>query len=122
MKEEEISFKSLTNLQLDALKEIYIESRLTQMSEIELRKCAREVLELQVQGTVGNEEEKEVWKDMKSHFADDFLRKIKEVIKAKGSKEISLDNEQEDFKKRLELLEQRKQEESQKTEDMWDDE
>ena len=122
MQEEEISFKSLTNLQLDTLKEIYIESRLNQMSEIELRNCAREVLELQVQGTVGNEEEKEVWKDMKSHFADDFLRKIKEVIKAKGSNEISLDNEQEDFKKRLELLEQRKQEESQKTEDMWEDE
>ena len=50
------------------------------MSENELRKFVKEVLELQVRGTVGSEEEREVWKEMKDYFKDDFEKKIQEVV------------------------------------------
>ena len=85
MKDEAISFKDLTKAQLDALKDLYIDSRVGSMSEIELRKFVKEVLELQVRGTVGNQEEKEVWKEMKEHFEENFEEKIKAVIKSKNS-------------------------------------
>ncbi len=101
------------------LKETYIESRVKAMSEKELRKFAREVLDLQVRGTVGNEEEREVWKEMKDHFNDDFEKIIKEIIKIKKNEDITLDGEQEEFKQRLELLENRKVEENHKNKDMW---
>ena len=119
MKDEAISFKDLTKAQLDSLKDLYIDSRVDSMSEIELRKFAKEVLELQVRGTVGNEEEREVWKEMKEHFEVNFEEKIKAVIKAKGSEEVIRSSEEEEFKKRLEVLEQRKKEESEKNVDMW---
>ncbi len=119
MKDEEISFKDLTKAQLNALKDLYIESRVKTMSEVDLRKLVKEVLELQVRGTVGNEEEREVWKEMKEHFDESFKQKIKDVIKAKGSEEISIPTEKEEFQKRLEVLEQRKKEESKTNEDMW---
>ena len=121
VKQVEINFKDLNKVQLDTLKDVYIESRLNAMSEIELRKFAREVLDLQVRGTVGNEEEREVWKEMKDHFQDDFEHKIKEVVKVKGSEDITIEPEKEDFLKRLELLEQRQKEESKTNEDMWGD-
>ena len=123
MKKAEITFQDLSKVQLDALKEVYIESRLNTMSEVDLRKFAKEVLELQVQGTVVNEEEREIWKEMKEHFKDDFYQKIKEVKKIKGIKEEILEDdiEKEDFKKRLEILEKRSKEESKKSNDMWND-
>ncbi|ABX08305.1 DUF7326 family protein [Prochlorococcus marinus] len=119
MKDEAISFKDLSKAQLDALKDLYIDSRVDSMPEIELRKFVKEVLDLQVRGTVGNEEEREVWKEMKDHFEENFEEKIKAVIKDKGSEEVVLPPEEEEFKKRLEVLEQRKKEDSEKNVDMW---
>ncbi len=119
MKNEEISFKDLSKAQLDALKDCYIDSRVESMTEIDLRKFVREVLELQVRGTVGNEEERETWKEMKEHFDDKFEEKIKEVIKMNESLEVIINPEEEEFKKRLELLEARKNETSKSNEDMW---
>ena len=119
VKEEEISFNDLTKTQLDALKGLYIDSRLESMSDIELRKFVREVLDLQVRGTVGNEEEREVWKEIKEYFYETFEQKIKEIIKAKGSQELSSPPEEEELQRRLDVLEQRKKEESPIKEDMW---
>ena len=119
MKDEAISFKDLTKAQLDALKDLYIDSRVDSMSEVDLRKFVKEVLDLQVGSTVGNEEEREVWKEMKDHFEENFEEKIKAVIKAKGSEEVVIPPEEEEFKKRLEVLEQRKKEESETNVDMW---
>ena len=119
VKEKEISFNDLTKTQLDALKGLYIDSRLESMSDIELRKFVREVLDLQVRGTVGNEEEREVWKEIKEYFYETFEQKIKEIIKAKGSQELSSPPEEEELQRRLDVLEQRKKEESPIKEDMW---
>ena len=119
MKDKAITFKDLTKAQLDALKDLYIDSRVDSMSEVDLRKFVKEVLDLQVRGTVGNEEEREVWKEMKDHFEENFEEKIKAVIKAKGSEEVVIPPEEEVFKKRLEVLEQRKKEERETNVDMW---
>ncbi len=114
-----ITHKDLTKQQLEALKEIYIERRINDMSEDALRKFAKDVLQLQVRGTVGNEEEKEVWKEMEEHFKEDFGNQIKTVIKMKGNEEEYIPSKEEEFQKRLEVLEQRKSESSNKNEDMW---
>ncbi len=119
MKPEEVSFKDLTKMQLDSLKDLYINSRVNSMSEVDLRKFVKEVLDLQVRGTVGNEEEKEVWKEMKDHFDDNFRSMLQEVIKLKGSEEVSFSQEEEDLKDRQRVLEERQKEESQKNQDMW---
>ncbi len=119
MKNEEISFKDLTKAQLDDLKDAYIDSRVGSMSEVDLRHFVREVLDLQVRGTVGNEEEREIWKEMKDHFADNFEQKIKAVLNLKGSKKEIILPEGSEFEKRLQLLEQRKLEECKENEDMW---
>ncbi|KGG13018.1 MULTISPECIES: DUF7326 family protein [Prochlorococcus] len=119
MKNEEISFKDLTKPQLDALKQIYIDIRVESMSETELRKFAKEVIDLQVSGTVGNEEEREVWKEMKEYFDDEFEGKVKEVVKVKGLEERDSSDEEIEFKKRLDALEKRKSEKDDSNEDMW---
>ncbi len=122
MKDKDISHKDLTKQQLIALKELYIENRISQMSVENLKKFVKEVLELQVKGTVGNQEEGEAWKEMKEYFQDEFHIQVKLALEKYPSKEIILDPEEEDFKKRLELVERRKKEEKSKNEDMWDDE
>ena len=121
IKKQEITFKDLSKEQLSALKELYIESRIKTMTELELKSFAKDVLDLQIHGTVGNEEEREVWKEMNNHFNDTFHSKIQEVIKVKKSNQVNLDEEQEDIQKRLELLEQRKATKNTKAEDMWND-
>ncbi len=119
MKNKEISFKDLSKAQLDALKESYIDKRVGSMSENDLRKFAKEVLDLQVKGTVGNEEEREIWKEMKDHFSENFEKEIERVIKNKSSTEVFKSPEEEEFQRRLEVLEQRKKEEIKKNTDMW---
>ena len=121
MKEEEISYKDLTNSQLDKLKELYIESRIQAMSEEAQKSFIREVLDIQVKGTVGNEEEREVWKEMKGHFKDSLEERIKEVLKVKGSEIEEVPPGQKELEKRLELLEKRKKEKDEEVKDMWND-
>tara|TARA_Y100001968_G_scaffold222565_1_gene205313 strand:+ start:60 stop:419 length:360 start_codon:yes stop_codon:yes gene_type:complete len=119
MKKEEISYKELTKKQLDYLKDLYIESRLTQMTEDELKSFVRIVITDQIKDTVGNEEEREAWKDMKKHFQDEFISKIKEAIKENISMPKTITPEQDELEKRIEILEQRKQEKSKEQKDMW---
>ena len=121
IKKQEIAHNDLSKEQLTALKDAYIDRRLKAMSELELRKFVHDVLDLQVHGTVGNDEEREVWREMKNHFEDGFIAKIKEICKEKPTSQVNLEEEEKDFQQRLELLEKRKSEGSQKTEDMWND-
>ena len=45
--------------------------------------------------------------------------KIKEIINEKVADDIDMTIEQEEFKKRLEVLEKRKEEKSENNQDMW---
>ncbi len=116
---EELSFKDLTEGELNSLKDIYIASRLNSMNENELRIFVKQIIEDQIKGTVGNAEEKEAWLEMKEHFSEDFPRKIEE-IKLRWKKKDKNENkspEEIEFDKRLNLLE--RQQESQAPKDMW---
>ena len=118
----ELSYKDLSKSELNSLKEIYISSRVNSMSEIDLRKFAREIIEDQIKDTVGNAEEKEAWDEMKGHFLEDFYQIIKEVkSKGKNNERDHKQPEEIEFEKRLSLLKRQHQEEKLNS-DMWDDE
>ncbi len=116
---EEITYKDLTELELDSLKDIYISSRLNSMNENDLRDFVREIIIDQIKGTVGNAEEKEAWEEIKDHFSEDLSNKILEV-KEKFNKKYLLEQktpEEIEFDRRLGLLKQQQEEKSSK--DMW---
>ena len=114
---EETNFTDLSPLELDKLKDLYVESRLSSMTEDEFKKFVKVSIEDQIKGTVGKEEEKEAWLEMKEYFQDDFPDKIIEVRKGKlGNK---LTPEEEELEKRKILLEKRKKEQESNLEDMW---
>ncbi len=117
MSNEEINFKDLSHLELDKLKDLYVESRLNIMSQEDLRNYFKISIEDQIKGTVGNQEEKEAWLEMKEYFKDDFQDKILSV--RKGNQVVLLTPEEEELEKRKNLLEKRKKEKDSKAEDMW---
>ena len=116
---EELTFKDLSQTELNALKDMYISSRVDTMSEIDLRKFVKEIIIDQIKGTVGNAEEKEAWQEIKDHFSENLSKIILE-IKEKCNKNYKKDvksPEEVEFARRLGLLEQQQEEESSK--DMW---
>ena len=118
---EELTYKDLSDSELDALKDMYISSRLKSMSENDLRKFVKEIIIDQIKGTVGNAEEKEAWEEIKEHFSEDLSQKILEV-KSKFSKNTKIEvksPEEIEFDKRLSLLKQQQEENVSK--DMWED-
>ena len=117
---EEITYKDLTDAELDTLKDMYISSRLNSMSENELRLFVREIIVDQIKGTVGNAEEKEAWEEIKTHFSEDLSNKILEVKQkfSKNKKEELKSPEEIEFDKRLSLLKQQ-QDEEKSNKDMW---
>ena len=118
---EEITYKDLTEKELDSLKDIYISSRVNSMSENDLRLFVREIIIDQIKGTVGNAEEKEAWEEMKEHFSENLSNKIDEVkAKFANNKNVKIKSPEEiEFDKRLSHLKQQQEEKSNK--DMWED-
>ena len=118
---DELTYKDLSQSELNALKDMYISSRVDTMTENELRKFVREIIVDQIKGTVGNAEEREAWEEIKDHFSEDLSKKIQEV-KEKYNKNYKKDARTPDeieFNRRLDLLKQQQEEKSSK--DMWDD-
>ena len=118
---DEITYKDLSQVELDTLKDMYISSRVNTMTESDLRKFVKEIIIDQVKGTVGNAEEKEAWEEMKDHFSEDLSKKIMEV-KQKCNKNYKVEDkttEEIEFDRRLGLLKQQQEEKSSK--DMWED-
>ena len=116
---DELSYKDLSENELDALKDIYISSRVNNMTESDLRKFVKEIIIDQIKGTVGNAEEKEAWEEIKEHFSEDLSKKILEV-KEKCNKNRKVEQkspEEIEFDRRLGLLKQ--QQEDQSSKDMW---
>ena len=116
---EELTYKDLNETELDALKDMYISSRVNSMTEKDLREFAKEIIIDQIKGTVGNAEEKEAWEEIKEHFSGDLSQKILEV-KEKFNKHLKVEQkslEETEFDRRLGLLKQQQEEKSSK--DMW---
>ena len=116
---EELTYKDLSEKELDTLKDMYISSRVNSMTESELRKFVKEIIIDQIKGTVGNAEEKEAWDEIKDHFSEDLSKKILEVKdkRNKNPKVEQKSQEEIEFDRRLGLLKQQQVEESSK--DMW---
>jgi len=116
---EQLTYKDLTELELESLKDMYISSRVNSMTEIDLRKFVKEIIVDQIKGTVGNAEEKEAWEEIKDYFSDDFSKKILEVKdKYSNNTKVELKSPEEiEFDNRLNLLKQQQEEKSNK--DMW---
>mgnify|MGYP001400997210 CR=1 FL=1 len=116
---EELSYKDLSQSELDALKDMYISSRVNNMTEMDLRKFVKEIIIDQIKGTVGNAEEKEAWEEIKDHFSDDLPKKILEVKERfnKNRKVEQKSPEEIEFDRRLGLL--KKQQQDQPSNDMW---
>ena len=70
---EELTYKDLSETELDTLKDIYISSRVNSMTESDLRKFVKEIIIDQIKGTVGNAEEKEAWEEMKDQGLSPFF-------------------------------------------------
>tara|TARA_B100001029_G_C14911567_1_gene366828 strand:+ start:40 stop:396 length:357 start_codon:yes stop_codon:yes gene_type:complete len=117
---EELSYKDLTESELDSLKDLYISSRVNSMTEAELRQFATEIIIDQIKGTVGHAEEKEAWAEIKDHFSDELSKKILEVKEkfSKNKKEELKSPEEIEFNKRLSLLKQQEDQEK-SSKDMW---
>ena len=116
---EELTYKDLSETELDALKDIYISTRVNTMTEDELKKFVKQIIIDQIKGTVGNAEEKEAWQEIKDYFSENLSQKILEV-KEKCNKNNKLEQkspEEIEFDRRLGLLKQQQEEQSSK--DMW---
>ena len=116
---EELTYKDLSETELDSLKDMYISSRVNNMTEIDLRKFVKEIIIDQIKGTVGNAEEKEAWEEIKNHFSENLSKKIYEVKEKcnKNPKAEQKTPEEIEFDRRLGLLKQ--QQEEQLNKDMW---
>tara|TARA_Y100001968_G_C19202316_1_gene640592 strand:+ start:346 stop:705 length:360 start_codon:yes stop_codon:yes gene_type:complete len=118
---EELTYKDLTEKELDLLKDFYISSRVNSMTEADLRQFVKEIIIDQIKGTVGNAEEKEAWEEIKDYFSEELSKKIVEV-KARFAKNTNVElksPEELEFDKRLTLLKQQQEEKS--SNDMWED-
>ena len=116
---EELTYKDLSETELDSLKDMYIASRVNSMTESDLRKFVKEIIIDQIKGTVGNAEEKEAWEEIKEHFSENLSNKILEV-KEKCNKNQNVEQkspEEIEFDRRLGLLKQQQEENS--SNDMW---
>ena len=116
---EELTYKDLSETELDSLKDMYIASRVNSMTESDLRKFVKEIIIDQIKGTVGNAEEKEAWEEIKEHFSENLSNKILEV-KEKCNKNQKVEQkspEEIEFDRRLGLLKQQQDEKS--SNDMW---
>ena len=116
---EELTYKDLSETELDTLKDMYISSRVNSMTESDLRTFVKEIIIDQIKGTVGNAEEREAWEEIKDHFSEDLSKKILEV-KEKCNKNHKVEQkspEEIEFDRRLGLLKQQQEEQSSK--DMW---
>ena len=116
---EELTYKDLSETELDSLKDMYISSRVNTMTESELRKFVKEIIIDQIKGTVGNAEEKEAWEEIKDHFSENLSKKILEVKEKcnKNQKVKQKSPEELEFDRRLGLLKQQQDEKS--SNDMW---
>lgn len=119
---EEITYKDLTYSELNKLKDLYIESRLKEMSEIDMKQFVKSIIQDQIKGTVGNQEEKEAWKEMKDHFKDSFTEQLRDIKKDnQGNEKLRLSPEEEEFNRRLEMVEKLKKDTEKNNADMWED-
>ena len=121
MTKKALNFSDLSKKQLCYLKEIYVQEKVNNMSNEDLKKFASEIISHQVQETIGREEEMEARKEMSDYFGEKFETVILEVQKKIHENDYKkpYENEEDNQTKRIEYLSKHNNNEVKK--DMWDD-
>jgi len=119
MKKNKFNYSDFSRKELESLKEYYITEKVNNMNESELRQFANEVISHQIKNTIGDEEEKEAWEEIKNFFKDNFefiLEGIKKKFEAKNQ------DSKVEFKTEISnVLEQGNDESKKEKIDMWMD-
>ena len=72
MKKNKFNYSDFSKKELENLKEYYINEKVKSMTESDLRQFANEIISHQINQTIGDEEEKEAWEEIKNFFSDNF--------------------------------------------------
>tara|TARA_B100000609_G_C16992020_1_gene319208 strand:- start:88 stop:438 length:351 start_codon:yes stop_codon:yes gene_type:complete len=87
MAKKQINYSDLSPIELELLKDTYINLKVKSMNFNDLKDFAVENISLQIKSTIGNDEELEAWHEMEDFFKDEFENKIQEVkIKLRAQK------------------------------------
>tara|TARA_Y100000816_G_C25883759_1_gene461118 strand:- start:320 stop:679 length:360 start_codon:yes stop_codon:yes gene_type:complete len=119
MKKKTFIYSDLSKKQLQKLKELYIQKKVSSMSNVELKEFVTQIIDHQINDTIDKEEETEAWREMSDFFGEEFNMTILE-IKQQYIDHGTINESDEDLQKqRLELLEKNKVD--QEKQDMWND-
>ena len=116
MAKKKINYSDLSTKELELLKDMYIDLKITSMNINELKKFALENISLQIKNTIGNDEELEAWREMEDFFKDEFENKIQDIqikMRSKSGKLSDLDIEV----KKIDAIDKAEE----KKLDMWED-
>lgn len=119
MKKKSLTYSDLSKKQLQHLKELYIQKKVGDMSNKELKEFVQDVISHQINETIGKEEEMEAWNEMSSFFGEQFEIIVLEIQQKYSNNETPQNIEEDTQKHRLELLEKNNIENNRQ--DMWDD-
>jgi len=119
MKKKAFIYSDLSKKQLGKLKEIFVQKKVASMSHQELKQYVQEIISHQITDTIDKEEEMEAWREMSDFFGEQFEIIILEIQTKYSDEQISIDNEIDPQKQRVELLERNNLDQEKK--DMWDD-
>ena len=72
MKKKSFIYSDLSKIQLEKLKEIYVQKRIESMSHQELKEYVQDIIYHQVNDTIDKEEEMEAWREMSEFFGEQF--------------------------------------------------
>ncbi len=119
MKKKSFIYSDLSKIQLEKLKEFYIQKKVESMSHQELQEYVKEIISHQINDTIGKEEEMEAWSEISNFFGEQFEIVILDIqtkyIDDKNVFETEIDSQ----KQRIEMLERNNVDQEKK--DMWDD-
>ena len=119
MKKKCFIYSDLSKKQLENLKEFYVQKKIESMSHQDLEQYVREIISHQINDTIGKDEEMEAWREMSDFFGEQFEIIILEIQTKYSDEQISIDNQIDPQKQRVELLERNNLDQEKK--DMWDD-
>ena len=87
MAKKQINYSDLSTIELELLKDIYIEKKVKSMTHNDLKNFVIENISLQIKNTIGNDEEIEAWQEMEYFFKDEFENTIRDIkFKMKSNK------------------------------------
>ena len=119
MKRKSTTYADLSKKQLQHIKELYIQKKVECMSHEELKEFVQEIITHQINDTIGKEEEMEAWLEMSNFFGNQFEIIVLEIQQQYPSNKGLENFEEDDQKRRLELLEKNSIDKTKQ--DMWDD-